>query len=176
MPQIGSPISTWTKPSSLSLLLFNNYYFSSPWGHEGERNNYYCFSKIQLVGQKNTGTKHLLLVKARRPKHYKYGRHFSLLVNYNIWPSTGSTNQNAALIIDHWLDFTKIIYCCQCAFYINIVIRFYFDTSIEDLVFWENWNYTFVELFSAMWRKFLPASFHLNWNHCCCRFICLLAL
>ena len=30
--------------------------------HEGERNN--CFSKIQLVGQKNIETKHLLLVKA----------------------------------------------------------------------------------------------------------------
>ena len=32
-------------------------------GHEGERNN--CFSKIQLVGQKNIETKHLLLVKVR---------------------------------------------------------------------------------------------------------------
>ena len=32
-------------------------------GHEGERNN--CFSKIQLVGQKNIETKHLSLVKAR---------------------------------------------------------------------------------------------------------------
>ena len=31
-------------------------------GHEGERNN--CFSKIQLVGQKNIETKHLSLVKA----------------------------------------------------------------------------------------------------------------
>ena len=30
--------------------------------HEGERNN--CFSKIQLVGQKNNETKHLSLVKA----------------------------------------------------------------------------------------------------------------
>ena len=30
---------------------------------EGERNN--CFSKIQLVGQKNIETKHLSLVKAR---------------------------------------------------------------------------------------------------------------
>ena len=28
-------------------------------GHEGERNN--CFSKIQLVGQKNIETKHLSL-------------------------------------------------------------------------------------------------------------------
>ena len=32
-------------------------------GHEGEMNN--CFSKIQLVGQKNIKTKHLSLVKAR---------------------------------------------------------------------------------------------------------------
>ena len=31
-------------------------------GYEGERNN--CFSKIQLVGQKNIKTKHLSLVKA----------------------------------------------------------------------------------------------------------------
>ena len=34
-------------------------------GHEGESNNYYCFSKIQLVGQKNVEIKHLSLVKAR---------------------------------------------------------------------------------------------------------------
>ena len=32
-------------------------------GYEGERNN--CFSKIQLVGQKNIETKHLSQVKAR---------------------------------------------------------------------------------------------------------------
>ena len=31
--------------------------------HEGEKNN--CFSKIQLDGQKNIETKHLLQVKAR---------------------------------------------------------------------------------------------------------------
>ena len=31
-------------------------------GYEGERNN--CFSKIQLVDQKNFETKHLLQVKA----------------------------------------------------------------------------------------------------------------
>ena len=31
--------------------------------HEGERNN--CFSKIQLVGQKNIETKHLSLVEER---------------------------------------------------------------------------------------------------------------
>ena len=32
-------------------------------GYEGERNN--CFSKIQLVGQKNIENKHLSQVKAR---------------------------------------------------------------------------------------------------------------
>ena len=57
-------------------------------GYEGERNN--CFSKIQLVGQKNIETKHLSQVKARyesfffSPNHYKYGGRFSLLVGYNI--------------------------------------------------------------------------------------------
>ena len=34
-------------------------------GYEDERNNNYCFRKIQLVGQKNIKTKHLLLVKTR---------------------------------------------------------------------------------------------------------------
>ena len=34
-------------------------------------------------------------------------RRFSLLVGYNIKPRSSSTNQNAALIIDHELDFTK---------------------------------------------------------------------
>ena len=48
-------------------------------GCEGERNN--CFSKFQLVGQKNIDTKHLSRVKARHqsflpPKHYKYGSAF----------------------------------------------------------------------------------------------------
>ena len=56
-------------------------------GHEGERNN--CFSKIELVGPKNIETKHFSQIKARLqsfspPKHYKYGGHFSLLVDYNI--------------------------------------------------------------------------------------------
>ena len=56
-------------------------------GYEGERNN--CFSKIQLVGQKNIKTKHLSEGKAGHQsflptKHYKYGGRFSLLVDYNI--------------------------------------------------------------------------------------------
>ena len=58
-------------------------------GYEGKRNN--CFSKIQLVGQKNIETtgKHLLQVKARNQsyftaKHYKYDGRFLLLVGYNI--------------------------------------------------------------------------------------------
>ena len=73
-------------------------------GYEGERNT--CFSKIQLIGQKNIETKHLSQVKARhqtflQPKHYKYGGCFSLLVGYNILPTSSSTNQNAALMIHH---------------------------------------------------------------------------
>ena len=56
-------------------------------GYEGERNN--CFSKIQLVGQKNIETKHLFQVKARHQsfftaKHYKYGGRILLLVGYNL--------------------------------------------------------------------------------------------
>ena len=37
-------------------------------GYEGERNN--CFSKIQLVGQKNIETKHLSHVKARHQSFF----------------------------------------------------------------------------------------------------------
>ena len=52
-------------------------------GHEGERNNN-CFSKIQLVGQKNIETKHLSS-KTRFSRHC-FGfqsLRFSLLVGYN---------------------------------------------------------------------------------------------
>ena len=50
-------------------------------GYEGERNN--CFSKIQLVGQKN------MQVKARHQSFFtaktlQIWRRFSLLVGYNI--------------------------------------------------------------------------------------------
>ena len=37
-------------------------------GYEGERNN--CFSKIQLVGQKNIEAKHLSQVKARYESYF----------------------------------------------------------------------------------------------------------
>ena len=37
-------------------------------GDEGERNN--CFSKIQLVGQKNIETKHLSRLKARHKSFF----------------------------------------------------------------------------------------------------------
>ena len=47
--------------------------------HEGERNN--CFSKIQLVGQKEIDKKHLSLVKARLKFVLRW--RFSLLVGYN---------------------------------------------------------------------------------------------
>ena len=52
-------------------------------GHEGERNN--CFSKIQLVGQKNRD-KTTLASKTRFSRQY-FGfqsRRFSLVVGYNI--------------------------------------------------------------------------------------------
>ena len=103
------------------LSVFNNYSLSlngfwvwmSYWlrGHEDERNN--CFSKIQLVGQKYQD-KTTLASKMRFSCHC-FGfqsQCFSLLVGYNIYPSSISTNQNTALTIDHWLDFTKVIYTC----------------------------------------------------------------
>ena len=73
-------------------------------GYEGERNN--CFSKIQLVGQKNIEAKHLSQVKARHQSFFtakkkQIWRRFSLLVDYNIQPTSSSANQNAALMIDH---------------------------------------------------------------------------
>ena len=37
--------------------------------HSGSRNN--CFTKIQLVGQKNIETKHLSQVKARHQSFYR---------------------------------------------------------------------------------------------------------
>ena len=69
--------------------------------------------KIQLVRQKNIKTKHLSQVKARlhspfTAKTLQIWRRFSLLVGCNIQPTSTSTNQNAALMIDHQLDFTKI--------------------------------------------------------------------
>jgi len=56
-------------------------------GYEGEKNN--CFSKIQLVDQKNIETKHPSQAKARRQsffttKTFQIWRRFSLLVGYNI--------------------------------------------------------------------------------------------
>ena len=56
-------------------------------GHEGKRNN--CFSKMQLVGQKNIETKHLSQVKVRlqsffTAKALQIWRRFSLLEGYNI--------------------------------------------------------------------------------------------
>ena len=95
--------------SDLHDCIFNNY-SSSPNGlwvkshwlraHEGERNN--CFSKIQLVDQKYRD-KTTLAGKTRFSCHcFGFQRpRFLLLVGYNIEPSNSSTNQNAALIIDH---------------------------------------------------------------------------
>ena len=52
-------------------------------GYEGERNN--CFSKIQLVSQKNIETKHLSQVKAGHQSFLAAKTlQISLLVGYNI--------------------------------------------------------------------------------------------
>ena len=40
---------------------------------------------------------------------YKYGGHFSLLVGYNIQPTSSSTNQNAALMIDNYSSYFLLI-------------------------------------------------------------------
>ena len=83
--------------------LFINNYSSSPnglWVNEGERNN--CFSKIQLVGKKYRDE--TTLARKTRFSRHCFGfqiRRFLLLVGYNIYPGSSSTNQNAALIIDH---------------------------------------------------------------------------
>ena len=62
--------------------------------------------KIRLVHQKNIKTKLLSLVKARQnaiqPPLFWFSKlAVLLLVGYNIYPSSSSANQNAALIIDH---------------------------------------------------------------------------
>ena len=69
-------------------------------GHEGERNN--CFGKIELVDQKSRDET-TLTSKTLFSRHYfgLQSRRSSLLVGYNIWRSSSSTNQNAALIIVH---------------------------------------------------------------------------
>ena len=78
-------------------------------GHDGERNN--CLSKIQLVGQKYRD-KTTLSSKTRFRCHCfgVQSWRFLLLVGYNIQPSSSSTNQSAALKIDHytWILLKKI--------------------------------------------------------------------
>ena len=70
-PRINQSQSSfyWVK-----VLEFKNYSSSrmAYWlrGHEGERNN--CFSKIQLVGQKDIETKHLSLAKARLESFFAF--------------------------------------------------------------------------------------------------------
>ena len=66
-------------------------------GHEGERNN--CCSKIQLVAQKHRDKK-TLASKTQFSRHC-FGfqsRRFSLLVGYNIKPSSSLTNHNRPLV------------------------------------------------------------------------------
>ena len=69
--------------------------------NEGERNN--CFSKIQLVGQKYRD-KTTLASKTRFSRHCTFWFSkpaFFATSGYNISPSSSSTDQNAALIMDH---------------------------------------------------------------------------
>ena len=72
----------------------------------------YCFSKIQLVGQKYRDQSSLASKTRFSHRCFDFQiRCFLLVVGYNIQPSISSTNQNAAFIIDHQLDFTNINYC-----------------------------------------------------------------
>ena len=81
--------------------------------HEAEGQKGYivdncCFSKIQLVGQKYRDKTTLASKSQFSRRCFDFqSRPFSLLVGYNIEPSSRSTNQNAALIIDLLLGFTK---------------------------------------------------------------------
>ena len=60
----------------------------------------------QLI--KKIETKQLQLVKGSiKASFAAKNRRFALLVGYNIQPSSSSTNRNAALIIDHQLDFSN---------------------------------------------------------------------
>ena len=61
-----------------------------------------CFSKIQLVGQKYGELKDFSQFELDfNPFLPPKSPSFWLLVVYNIESSSSSTNQNAALIIDH---------------------------------------------------------------------------
>ena len=73
--------------------------------HEGGRNN--CFSKIQLVGQKNIETKHLSLVKATmsdqsvetlgsKIRFSAFWKHFPSFPQNHVDFSISSTAQNTA--------------------------------------------------------------------------------
>ena len=69
-------------------------------GYEGDRNN--CFSKIQLVRQKcRDKTTFSWLKLDVNPFLPPKIRRSLLLVGYIMYPSSSSTNQNAALIIDY---------------------------------------------------------------------------
>ena len=75
-------------------------------GYEGKRNNIIVLVKSNVLVKKyrdlNTFRKLKLDINPfLPPKHYKYGGRFLLLVGYNIEPTSSSTNQNAALMIDH---------------------------------------------------------------------------
>ena len=87
-------------------------------GHEGERNNW--LSKIQLVDHKYRNK--TTLASKTRFSRYCFGfqsRRLSLLVGYNIWPSSTSTNRNAALINNRpasWILLIQVIHFFLASF------------------------------------------------------------
>ena len=70
----------------------------------------------QLQVQLKLDFNHFLPPKSRR---------FSLLVDYNIQPSSSSTNQNAAFVINHQLDFTNIQFAAIVGTIFHILLFFF---------------------------------------------------
>ena len=66
------------------------------WAIDSEAELVKKISRLNIIGKLKLDINPFL-----PPKHYKYDRHFSLLVGYNIQPTSSSTNHNAALMIDH---------------------------------------------------------------------------
>ena len=75
--------------------------------HEGERNNCFSIKSNQLVKKISRQN---IFRQLKLDLKFALSRRFSLLVGYNKQLTSSSTNQNAALIIDHQLDFTNKIY------------------------------------------------------------------
>ena len=84
--------------------------------------------------------------------------HFSLLVGYNIQPSSSSTNQNAALIIDHQLDFTK--YCYTLILIVPSILQVHdFFTLLIYLLFFSA-SQSVEDTVGSVRHKNCPVSLH----------------